>query len=59
MISARRATIQVRVHQVDVLCLMGPIDWEQTSLKRYVEMLDNHTARLMDEKRLAKKAQGK
>lgn len=29
------------------------IDWEKTSLKPYVEMLDRHAAALMDETRQA------
>jgi hypothetical protein len=34
-------------------------DWEKTSLKPYIEMLDKFAANLMNETRLAKRAAGK
>lgn len=38
---------------------IGGIDWERTSLKPYVDMLDQHARGLMDETRRRKREQGK
>lgn len=49
---------RVRCHLLGWLCAYDDADWERTSMKPYVDMLDRHVIDLMAEKRQMQKAQG-
>lgn len=46
------------VKLIPIFHLTPETDWERTSLKKYVDMLDTHVKGLMDEVRRVKREQG-
>lgn len=46
-------------NRCNVLTHTWPADWENTSLKPYVEMLDEHVLRIMEQVRRVKRGTGK
>jgi DNA primase small subunit len=48
--------LYIYIHSTE---LISAVDWEKTSLRPYVEMMERHALGLMNETRLAKRAAGK